>query len=312
MKKELQDFFCEKASNRIRKLIKKKNLNSFKVYEDNSSLITRIVRGERTEKNPYLLTETSTNRILESLYGQELSDSEQKKISRMLYWGDNEEISGYVNDLMRCICENLTEEQREILDDTLIDDIYFAETKAYKEIVDEINAPRIGINIEELYSVDVPVSRHVAEEELLKNIKDKFLEKFIDFLDSANIVRTKKNGRNVYIDKGITFKNQFNTDNIVEIFLNIVKNHKLPTEESIGFRVYSIVKKDISKLDSLIERELVYDTVYSAYSKDEILEAEFNFQYKVIEAGEMYIKSLYDSQRKRNKILNRLNKDGKV
>lgn len=312
MKKELQDFFCEKASNRIGELIKEKNLNSFKVYEDNSSLITWIVRGERTERNPYLLTETSTKRILESLYGQELSDSEQKKISRMLYWGDNEEISEYIYDLMECICKNLTEEQQEILDDTLIDDIYFAETKAYKEIVDEINAPRIGINIEELESVDVLVSRHVAEEELLKSIKDEFLEKFIKFLDSANIVRTKENGENVYIDKGITFKNQFDTDNIVEIFLDIVKNHKLPIEESIGFRVYSIVKKDISKLDSLIERELVYDTVYSAYSKDEILEAEFNFQYKVIEAGEMYIKSLYDNQRKRNKILNRLNKDGEV
>ena len=312
MKKELQDFFCEKASNRIGELIKEKNLNSFKVYEDNSSLITWIVRGERTERNPYLLTETSTKRILESLYGQELSDSEQKKISRMLYWGDNEEISEYIYDLMECICKNLTEEQQEILDDTLIDDIYFAETKAYKEIVDEINAPRIGINIEELESVDVLVSRHVAEEELLKRIKDEFLEKFIKFLDSANIVRTKENGKNVYIDKGITFKNQFDTDNIVEIFLDIVKNHKLPIEESIGFRVYSIVKKDISKLDSLIERELVYDTVYSAYSKDEILEAEFNFQYKVIEAGEMYIKSLYDNQRKRNKILNRLNKDGEV
>lgn len=312
MKKELQDFFCEKASNRIGELIKEKNLNSFKVYEDNSSLITWIVRGERTERNPYLLTETSTKRILESLYGQELSDSEQKKISRMLYWGDNEEISEYIYDLMECICKNLTEEQQEILDDTLIDDIYFSETKAYKEIVDEINAPRIGINIEELESVDVLVSRHVAEEELLKSIKDEFLEKFIKFLDSANIVRTKENGKNVYIDKGITFKNQFDTDNIVEIFLDIVKNHKLPIEESIGFRVYSIVKKDISKLDSLIERELVYDTVYSAYSKDEILEAEFNFQYKVIEAGEMYIKSLYDNQRKRNKILNRLNKDGEV
>ena len=312
MKKELQDFFCEKASNRIGKLIKKKNLNSFKVYEDNSSLITRIVRGERTEKNPYLLTETSTNRILESLYGQGLPSSEQKRISRILYWGDDKEILEYVYDLMKCICKNLTEEQQEILDDTLIDDIYFAETKAYKEIVDEINAPLIGINIEELESEDVPVSRYLAEKELLENIKDKFFKKFIEFLDSVNIVRTKENEKNIYIDKGITFKNQFNTDNIVEIFLDIVKNYKLPIEESIGFRVYSIVKKDISKLDSLIERELVYDTVYSAYSKDEILEAEFNFQYKVIEAGEMYIKSLYDNQRKRNKILNRLNKDGEV
>ena len=312
MKKELQDFFCEKASNRIGKLIKKKNLNSFKVYEDNSSLITWIVRGERRKRNPYLLTEKSIKRILESLYGQELPESEQKKISRMLYWGDDEEISGYVKDLMKCICKNLTEEQQEILDDTLIDDIYFAETKAYKEIVDEINAPRIGINIEELDSVDVLVSRHVAEKELLENIKDKFFKKFIEFLDSVNIVRTKINEKNIYIDKGITFKNQFNTDNIVEIFLDIVKNHKLPTEESIGFRVYSIVKKDISKLDSLIERELVYDAVYSAYSKDKILEAEFNFQHEVIEAGEMYIKSLCDIQRKRNKILNRLNKDGEV
>lgn len=312
MKKELQDFFCEKASNRIGKLIKKKNLNSFKVYEDNSSLITRIVRGERTEKNPYLLTETSTNRILESLYGQGLPSSEQKKISRMLYWGDNEEISEYIYDLMECICKNLTEEQQEILDDTLIDDIYFAETKAYKEIVDEINAPRIGINIEELEFEDIPVSRYLAEKELLENIKDKFFKEFIEFLDSANIVRTKKNEKNIYIDKGITFKNQFNTDNIVEIFLDIVKNHKIPTEESIGFRVYSIVKKDISKLDSLIERELVYNAVYSAYSKDEILEVDHDFQRKVIEAGEMYIDFLKDTYRKRNEILYNLNKEREI
>lgn len=312
MKKELQDFFCEKASNRIGKLIREKNLNSFKVYEDNSSLITRIVRGERTEKNPYLLTETSTNRILESLYGQGLPSSEQKKISRMLYWGDNEEISEYIYDLMKCICENLTEEQQEILDDTLIDDIYFAETKAYKEIVDEINAPHIGINIEELESEDVPVSRYLAEKELLENIKDKFFKKFIEFLDSVNIVRTKENEKNIYIDKGITFKNQFRTDNIVEIFLDIVKNHKIPTEESIGFRVYSIVKKDISKLYSLIERELVYNAVYSAYSKDEILEVDHNFQRKAIEAGEMYIDFLKDTYRKRNEILYNLNKEREI
>lgn len=312
MKKELQDFFCEKASNRIGKLIKKKNLNSFKVYEDNSSLITRIVRGKRTEKNPYLLTETSTNRILESLYGQGLPSSEQKRISRMLYWGDNEEISEYIYDLMECICKNLTEEQQEILDDTLIDDIYFAETKAYKEIVNEINAPFIGINIEELEFEDIPVSRYLAEKELLENIKDKFFKKFIEFLDSVNIVRTKIHEKNIYIDKGITFKNQFNTDNIVEIFLDIVKNHKIPTEESIGFRVYSIVKKDISKLYSLIERELVYNAVYSAYSKDEILEVDHNFQRKVIEAGEMYIDFLKDTYRKRNEILYNLNKEREI
>ena len=312
MKKELQDFFCEKASNRIGKLIREKNLNPFKVYEDNSNLISCIIRGERTEKNPYLLTETSTNRILESLYGQGLPSSEQKRISRMLYWGDNEEISEYIYDLMECICKNLTEEQQEILDDTLIDDIYFAETKAYKEIVNEINAPLIGINIEELEFEDIPVSRYLAEKELLENIKDKFFKKFIEFLDSVNIVRTKINEKNIYIDKGITFKNQFNTDNIVEIFLDIVKNHKIPTEESIGFRVYSIVKKDISKLYSLIERELVYNAVYSAYSKDEILEVDHNFQRKVIEAGEMYIDFLKDTYRKRNEILYNLNKEREI
>ena len=312
MKKELQDFFCEKASNRIGKLIREKNLNPFKVYEDNSNLISRVIRGERTEKNPYLLTETSTNRILESLYGQGLPSSEQKRISRILYWGDDKEILEYVYDLMKCICKNLTEEQQEILDDTLIDDIYFAETKAYKEIVDEINAPLIGINIEELESEDVPVSRYLAEKELLENIKDKFFKKFIEFLDSVNIVRTKENEKNIYIDKGITFKNQFNTDNIVDIFLDIVKNHKLPTEESIGFRVYSIVKKDISKLYSLIERELVYNAVYSAYSKDEILEVDHNFQRKAIEAGEMYIAFLKDTYRKRNEILYNLNKEREI
>lgn len=312
MKKELQDFFCEKASNRIGKLIREKNLNPFKVYEDNSNLISRIIRGKRTEKNPYFLTETATNRILESLYGQGLPSSEQKRISRMLYWGDDKEILEYVYDLMKCICENLTEEQQEILDDTLIDDIYFAETKAYKEIVDEISAPLIGINIEELESEDVPVSRYLAEKELLENIKDKFFKKFIEFLDSVNIVRTKENEKNIYIDKGITFKNQFKTDNIVEIFLDIVKNHKIPTEESIGFRVYSIVKKDISKLYSLIERELVYNAVYSAYSKDEILEVDHDFQRKAIEAGEMYINFLKDTYRKRNEILYNLNKEREI
>ena len=58
--------------------------------------------------------------------------------------------------------------------------------------MNEINAPLIGINIEELESEDIPVSRYLAEKELLENIKDEFLEKFIKFLDSANIVRTKR------------------------------------------------------------------------------------------------------------------------
>ena len=43
--------------------------------------------------------------------------------------------------------------------------------------------------------------------------------------------------------------------------MKVVKEHKLPIEESIGYRVYSIVRKDVSKLDSLIEEELLYDTV---------------------------------------------------
>ena len=94
--------------------------------------------------------------------------------------------------------------------------------------------------------------------------------------------------------------------------MKVVKEHKLPIEESIGHRVYSIVRKDVSKLDSLIEEELLYDTVYASYREDKILETELNFQHGIIKAGQDYIKSLYDTHKSRNKIWNKLREEGEI
>lgn len=91
-----------------------------------------------------------------------------------------------------------------------------------------------------------------------------------------------------------------------------MKAHKLPIEESIGYRVYSIVKKDVSKLDSLMERELVYDTVYAPYREDKIFETELEFQRGIIKAGQDYIKSLYDTHRSRNEVWNTLREEYEV
>lgn len=305
MDKSLQEFFCNKASNRVNELIKKYQLSYFKIYPGNSSIISWIASGKRTGRNPYLFTETSIEKIVEVIRDYDSSYS-----GRVLQWGDNEEIAGYIYELMELICGNLTSEQQLILDDTLIDDIYFAETKAYTEILNENNSWLIGVDFEELYSVDVPISQNLAKKELLEDIKDAFLNEFIKFLDESNRIRTKVDGKNNYVDKGITFKNQFRKNNIVKIFLNVVKNHKLPIEESIGYRVYSIVKKDVAKLESLLEKELVYNTVYSSYRKDKILESELKFQYDIIKAGRDYIKSLYDSHRNRNEIINKLKDEG--
>ena len=94
--------------------------------------------------------------------------------------------------------------------------------------------------------------------------------------------------------------------------MKVVKEHKLPIEESIGHRVYSIVRKDVSKLDSLIEEELLYDTVYAPYREDKILETELNFQHGIIKAGQDYIKSLYDTHKSRNEIWNKLREEGEI
>ena len=89
-----------------------------------------------------------------------------------------------------------------------------------------------------------------------------------------------------------------------------MKEHKLPVEESIGQRVYSILKKDVSKLDFLIDNGLVHDAVYSSYSNDyigdEIFRVEQQFQHEIIQAGQDYIKSLSNAYKNKNKIWNKI------
>lgn len=312
MNEDLQSFFCVKASERIEKMISSRKLSFFEIYPENSNIISWIVAGRRTKRNPYLLTDTAVQRINETLNGQELPNKENRYHCRVIYWGDNDEIENYIPEMMGLIVKSLTEQQQLIFDETLMDDIYFAETIAYKEILNEHNAHFLNIDIEQLHTEDIPISRILAESELLGAIEEDFKKAFIEFLDSSKYVRTKVNGVDDYVDKGITFKNQFGCDDIVNLFLKVVKEHKLPIEESIGHRVYSIVRKDVSKLDSLIEEELLYDTIYAPYREDKILETELNFQHGIIKAGQDYIKSLYDTHKSRNEIWNKLREEGEI
>ena len=312
MNEDIQSFFCAKASERIEKMITSKNLSFFEIYPENSNIISWIVAGKRTKRNPYLLTDTAVQRINEALNGQELPNKENRYHCRVISWGDNNEVENYIPEMMRLIVKNLTEQQQLIFDETLMDDIYFAETIAYKEILNEYNAHFLNIDIEQLYMEVVPISRISAESELLGAIEEDFKKEFIEFLDSSKYVRTKVNGVDDYVNKGITFKNQFGCDDIVNLFLKVVKEHKLPIEESIGHRVYSIVRKDVSKLDFLIEEELLYDTVYAPYREDKILETELKFQHGIIKAGQDYIKSLYDTHKSRNETWNKLREEGKI
>ena len=64
-----------------------------------------------------------------------------------------------------------------------MDDIYFAETVAYTEIAGEHNAYFLDVDMEQLYTEDVPISRYLAEIELLEEIEEEFQgEEFIKFL----------------------------------------------------------------------------------------------------------------------------------
>ncbi|RSI70954.1 hypothetical protein [Streptococcus oralis] len=312
MNEDLQSFFCVMASKRIEKMISSRKLSFFEIYPENSNIISWIVAGRRTKRNPYLLTDTAVQRINETLNGQEQPNKENRYHCRVIYWGDNDEIENYIPEMMALIVKNLTEQQQLIFDETLMDDIYFAETIAYKEILNEHNAYFLNIDIEQLHMEDIPISRILAESELLGAIEEDFKKAFIEFLDSSKYVRTKVNGVDDYVNKGITFKNQFGCDDIVNLFLKVVKEHKLPIEESIGHRVYSIVKKDVSKLDSIIEQKLLYDTVYAPYREDKILETELEFQHGIIKAGQDYIKSLYDSHKIRNETWNKLRKENEI
>lgn len=312
MNEDLQSFFCVMASKRIEKMISSRKLSFFEIYPENSNIISWIVAGRRTKRNPYLLTDTAVQRINETLNGQEQPNKENRYHCRVIYWGYNDEIENYIPEMMALIVKNLTEQQQLIFDETLMDDIYFAETIAYKEILNEHNAYFLNIDIEQLHMEDIPISRILAESELLGAIEEDFKKAFIEFLDSSKYVRTKVNGVDDYVNKGITFKNQFGCDDIVNLFLKVVKEHKLPIEESIGHRVYSIVKKDVSKLDSIIEQKLLYDTVYAPYREDKILETELEFQHGIIKAGQDYIKSLYDSHKIRNETWNKLRKENEI
>ena len=112
MNEDLQSFFCVKASERIEKIITSRKLSFFEIYPENSNIISWIVAGRRTKRNPYLLTDTAVQRINETLNGQELSNKENRYHCRVISWGDNDEVENYIPEMMRLIVKNLTAEQQ--------------------------------------------------------------------------------------------------------------------------------------------------------------------------------------------------------
>ena len=93
MDEDLQNFFCVKASERVRNIIENKKLSFFEIYPEKPMSFHGLFAEERTKRRsiPTLLT-LQFKESMRTLNGQEPSGKENRYYRRVIFWGDNEEM----------------------------------------------------------------------------------------------------------------------------------------------------------------------------------------------------------------------------
>ena len=225
------------------------------IDEENPKLLSHIFNNRRTANNPYLITPAAGKKLTEALgFGN----------TRELYWGSDQEIEGYAEELFSHIVLDVFnenhEELRNTLHEVLIDFIPYAKWSPYLSASEEadtsaasetwyfadfnLNKPDIVNNVK--IARAAAISRFYRQQHKLGGT---FLSRFIEFTEEVYELdyrarKLKSSPGNIGNNRG--FKKlpdrieQFAREQVQQIF-----SKKLPLKNSLGKRVYMLMAEDL-------------------------------------------------------------------
>lgn len=258
----------ENCSNRIRNLIKEKNLKHKDVFPTDPKMVSRIINRKTTDRNPYLIQYAVLCEIASVL------DLDNKTI----IWGTNEEIEFNLPIIFQSIIFDLLVLKNDIskeIDTILCGYIPYARYSAYRKlIIDEsstsqsiTNAHKYNIDYFELHS-SIEARTDEAICFLYKQCHQEFLESYLRFT-------AKNNSLSMWHNKLM--------DWIKSDFIEILRPFT-PTADSLGIRIMKLISTDY----------LYFPQTTMSCNEEN---SDINTIKKLIDATEKYITELENIQK---------------
>ncbi|MGY2611859.1 hypothetical protein [Bacillus pretiosus] len=243
--KKTTNFLYQMASIRIKWKIEESGLTRREIHEKDPNLISNITNNKRYKNNRYLIPDV----IVPSLVSVLSFNNEHD-----LFWGTEEEIHAYVGEIFKRIMIDLLEEshkQAKLVNDILVDYVPFARYSTYCESMSTskgcLNDALRNSFAEYAYLYSITREQAICRlyNQKLSNsdvtVKVFFRGIFMDFTNELNKYKENKGFK-----KLPRRLNEFVNQNLFPII-----NEFLPDEKSLGRRVQTLIRRDISLLDMM-------------------------------------------------------------
>ena len=245
----IENFFYERASSRIKKRVTASGLKYHEIYKPDHKQISRIINNNRNKNNRFLICDA----VISGSYKDEVTGKpvdcgllETTELGfesiKEILWGTNDEISLYIADLFFLLWAEATTSASPYSIDAelyLCDYVPYAKNRTYQNILFSPNnkypALLYGIR-EDTIIKEIDDSREKALLFLYSNCKSDFSTFFQSFTEEQ--ISYHK------LDKTIK-------ERLIPEFINILKAHK-PNSSSLGLRVRDLINADLSHSASLI------------------------------------------------------------
>lgn len=246
---KIMEFFYERISKRIKEKVEKSGKTHAEIYKTDSKLISRIINNKRTRVNPFLISDA----ILDSSAQQDESDKYVKigllhgigfNTKKEILWGTEEEIKEYLPNFFKLLWEELPDKDDNYgIDKDLIlnDYIPYAENSAYYDLIVS-------------YKYDWPfMALYGRSEDYVLFNQKKYKQEAFEFL----YLKCKKEFEKIFNDFSSEVESFHKIDKVVKnefidtTFISLIKKN-IPNEYSLGLRVKTIIKSDLSQSADLI------------------------------------------------------------
>lgn len=288
---KIMEFFYERISKRVKEKVEKSGKTHAEIYRTDSKLISRIINNKRTRVNPFLISDA----ILDSSAQQDESDKYVKigllhgigfNTKKEILWGTEEEIKEYLPNFFKLLWEELPDKDDNYgIDKDLIlnDYIPYAENSAYYDLIVS-------------YKYDWPfMALYGRSEDYVLFNQKKYKQEALEFL----YLKCKKEFEKIFNDFSSEVESFHKIDKVVKnefidtTFISLLKKN-IPNEYSLGLRVKTIIKSDLSQSTDLIVTYMEKGQINEM--KKKLLNAASNYAISLKEIQSDMIKELKSEQ----------------
>lgn len=229
-------YIYKSCSERISKRIEEKNISHRSIYKDESKIIGRIRRSELSDRNKYLIQD----KVLEAI-NEKLEFNNKQAV----LWGTDEEIKQNLIIIFQCLVFDLISTDspfKDTVNDILCYYTPYARYLGYYKILFEAKSPINGIEMSDLYNVEIYSAINTIESIADEAINYLFYQCYKDFKKRYFNFVKKHNSFSKW-----TYRLE---DWVKEDLIPMLSQYK-PPENDLGRRILKLIVSDYKYIPNI-------------------------------------------------------------